>query len=165
MNLLQYIINFLISLKFWEIVDPDEQGVHLRAGNVHSVHNSGFFWQLPIIDSIIKIVVSEQVIDLPNQTLTSADGLTVNVSGTIRYEILRPIKTLFAVHDYDEALPTLAMEVIGEHFFEHEFTPSNSVLKECVIEALEKKAEDWGILILSVGITDKAKALAIRLYE
>ena len=163
--MIEAILNFLSSLCFWTVVNPDESGVHLRCGRVHRVIGEGFHWQYPIIDEIQTIPTSEQAIDLPNQTLTTKDGKTVTVSGTVRYEVVCPEKCLFNVSDYDESLQTLSMEVIGIELPLIQHSQSSCVLRDRVRDRLENAVYDWGINIIEVGITDNAETFPLRLYE
>ena len=163
--MIEAILNFLSSLCFFTVVNPDEAGVHLRCGRVHRTIGEGFHWQYPLIDEIQTIPTSEQAIDLPNQTLTTADGKTVTVSGTIRYEVVCPEKTLFNVSDYDESLQTLSMEVIGIELPLIQHSQSSGVLRQRVRDRLEKAVYGWGINIIEVGITDNAETFPLRLYN
>ena len=159
------LLELIASFCIFTIVNPDESGVHLRNGRVHRVIGEGFHWQYPIVDEIQTIPNAQQAIDLPNQTLTTKDGITVNLSGTVRYEVVCPEKTLFTVVDYDDTLQTLAMEIIGEEVPKHTFSPSSAILARKIHERLETVAYQWGIDIIQVGITDKAKTRAIRLWN
>ena len=163
--MIEAILNFLASLCFFTVVNPDEAGVHLRGGRIHRTIGEGFHWQYPLVDEIQTIPTSEQAIDLPTQTLTTKDGKTVTVSGTIRYEVVCPEKTLFNVSDYDESLQTLSMEVIGIELPLKNHQEVSVALREGVRNRLEGKASEWGINIIEVGITDNAITFPIRTYE
>ena len=163
--MIEAILNFLSSLCFWTVVNPDSSGVHLRCGRVHSVIGEGFHWQYPIIDEIQTITTAIQSIDLPNQTLTTKDGKTVTISGVVRYEVVCPEKTLFSISDYDEILQNLSMEVIGEQVPLSNHTASTLSLRGRIQDKLEQEVYQWGINIISVGITDNAKTFPVRLYE
>ncbi len=144
---------------------PDEAGVHFRLGKVIKVVGEGFYFQFPVVDSIDVVVTSEQAVDLPNQTLTTKDMKSVNVSGTIVYEVIDPVKAILSVMDYDESLPTLAMQIIGQEIPRADFTPDLSLVSESVVDALEQQASKWGISITTFGFSDNVEAMPIRLYE
>ena len=163
--MIEAILNFLASLCFFTVVNPDEAGVHLRGGMIHKVIGEGFHWQYPIYDEIQTIPTSEQAIDLPNQTMTTRDGKTVTISGTIRYEVVCPERTLFNVTDYDESLQVLSMEVIGTEVPLIDHNESSKKLRKKVCDRLEGVASRWGINIIEVGITDNAESIAVRLYN
>ena len=163
--MIEAILNILSSLCFFTIVNPDESGVHLRCGKVYRVIGEGIHWQYPVVDEIQTIPTSEQMIDLPNQTLTTRDGKSVTMSGTVRYEVVCPEKTLFNVSDYDESIQTLSMEVIGVEVPKIEHRASSNALKEKIMESIELAVYPWGINIISVGITDNAVTFPLRLYD
>jgi membrane protease subunit HflK len=163
--MIEAILNIISSLCFFTVVNPDESGVHLRCGRVHRVIGEGFHWQWPVVDEIQTIPTSEQMIDLPNQTLTTRDGQSVTMSGTVRYEVVCPEKTLFNVSDYDESIQTLSMEVIGLEVPKVEHKASSKVLKDKIQNSIEQAVYPWGINIISVGITDNAVTFPLRLYD
>ena len=163
--MIEEILNAISKLSFFTIVNPDEAGVHLRGGRVHRIIGEGLHWQYPVLDEIQTIPTAEQAIDLPNQTLTTKDGKTVNISGTIRYEVVCPEKTLFNVADYDESLQTLSMECIGKETPLIETGQTTDILRNRVRNLLENETYQWGINIVEVGITDYAKTIPLRLFQ
>jgi regulator of protease activity HflC (stomatin/prohibitin superfamily) len=165
MNFLETLFNFLLGFRFWATIDPDEAGVHLRCGKIRRVLDEGIYFIIPILDTVRIIHTAEQVIDLPNQTLTTKDFTSVNVSGVIVYEVIDPVKASMCVFDYDKSLPTVAIGIVGEEISKTQHMADLSVITETVKNALEREALKWGIDVLSFRFSDNAKVRALRLYN
>ncbi len=160
MNLLfEKLVSFFLNLQFWFVVFPNEGCVHLRGGKHKRTVKAGFYFKIPIYDNYLKVNVKEQVINLPNQSVTASDGKVLALSGTIKYEISDVRKAILEVLNFDASLQNLAMSLVAE------FTRVNdyNAIISCVYEELAEQAEDWGIEVLAFWLTDYAEHKVYRL--
>ena len=113
-------------------------------------------------DYIQKICVTEQVINLPNQSLTAKDGRVLAMSGTLKYQITNVRKALLEVLDYDMSLQNFAMSALGEYV---SLSPDLAYFEICeeVRENVSIEAEDWGIEVLGFWLTDYAEHKVYRI--
>jgi regulator of protease activity HflC (stomatin/prohibitin superfamily) len=148
------------------IIEPTDKAVKVFLGKYVKVVGPGWYIIWPIIHRMIRRVVITQVVDLAPQTVTTQDGHGLVVSGAIRYHVVDARKAILNVEDLDKALSTLALGVILDYMHTRTLTDSfdiESVKKE-LRRALAKEAEDWGIKLEKVYLTDCGKVRSLRLF-
>ena len=134
------------------IIDPNEAGIKLSCGKYVGDKEPGLHWYWPVISDVRSVNVTTQEINLDNQLI---DG--VGVSGVIWYVIFNVHDALLNVQDYDKALPDAAMGILSAHINE-----PLSELRECVMHELNEKAEEWGIKVTDVTITDRSPCIGVK---
>jgi len=148
----------------WVVVPPDEAGVIVRLGRVRRVVTGGCFWKIPFVERVRTICIAEDSSDLPNQTIESADGRRVSVSGYIRYHVVDARKAILAVRDYDTLLPRQAMKEIAGAISGCK-TLRLAEIESAVEDTLEEHAARWGLSIDEFGLTDLSSSLVVRIIQ
>lgn len=151
------ILEFLKEFWPFSTIDQNEMGVRLRCGKFRGVLKPGLYWRWWLVDEIYASEVVEQVVNLPNQSVG-----TLAFSLTIRYEIEDIKKAILEVQDFDIAIQNVAMSIAGETVA-HRQDISLADLQSTILNELSGEAEEWGINIMDVGITDFAKHKVLRL--
>ncbi len=143
----------------FKVVNHDEEGVLLRRGRYIRTLDPGIYWIIPLIDEIRVIDIKSQLIDLPDKAITDRlTGETWTVSGTIEYSVDDPKKALLEVHDYDEAVQTLAVAIIAE-----KFVTDSIILSAIVLDALVDHADkEWGLRVTDFWINEFARCRVIK---
>lgn len=166
-------IDWLLSI--WKeivpvvVVESWEAGVRFRRGRPEAEPlSAGIWWFIPFLDRIEILPCRARFIDLPVQSVTTADGIEVALSANIGYEIVDAVKAYTEVHDYEESLGRLAAGHLHRRI--HEWTYAELVaglkaLEKSLEGTLTTRAKHWGIVILDVGITDLVRAKAFRLLQ
>ena len=62
------ITEVLLNAPPFGIIFPNEGGVFIRGGKFKGVIWEGFYWKWPFYDSIRKVIVKQQRVNLPNQS-------------------------------------------------------------------------------------------------
>ena len=154
---------------FAKVVESWERGVRFRRGTPEPAPlEAGLWWHWPLVDRIEVIPWRERFIDLPVQSITTADGLEVALSANIGYEITDAVKAYTEVHDYEESLARLAAGHLHRKIHEwtyHELVGAIGKLEKSLEGTLSTRSRPWGITIRDVGITDLVKARAYRLLS
>ncbi len=164
MEIITAIINWLLNLSFFSIIFEDEAGVFLRGGRYTRTLDAGFYWKWPLYDNIEKTTITEQTIDLPNQSVETADGVPMAVSGTLRYTIVDAKKALLEVRDYDESLQNIGLKSIAGYIARTNRPDLIfSQLEKEVSDELKLEADDWGLDIIEFNLTDLVKHRIYRL--
>ena len=135
------------------IIDPNEAGIKLSRGKYIGDRGPGLHWYWPLISDIRTANVRTQEINLANQLL---DG--TGASGVIWYTIFNVHDAYMNVQDYDIALPDAAMGILAAHIDEP--IPE---LRESVMNELNEIAEEWGIKVTDVTITDRSPCIGIKI--
>ena len=166
-------IDFLLSI--WReiiparVVESWERAVRFRRGIPESAHvGPGLVWFWPFLDRVEIIPTKERFIDLPVQSITTADGVEVALSANVGYEIVDAVKAYTEVHDYEESLGRLAAGHLHRRIHEWQYAElvaGLGKLEKSLEGTLTTRAKPWGIVIRDVGITDLVRARAFRLLQ
>lgn len=156
------ITDFLLTIPPWTVVFPDEHGIFIRGGKYTRTLLPGFYFKYPVYDTIRKMNVKEQIIDLPSQSVTNRLGKILALSGTIRYQVYDAKKAMLDVLDYDESIQNLAMSLIAEFVSQTERCKHQDIC-ESVLSDLNAAADRWGIEVLDFWLTDYAEHKVYRI--
>lgn len=146
-------------------VEPDEQGIRVTFGRRVKDLEPGWYWYCPLFQNIRKINVMTQVIDLPEQVLTSKDGKTIFISGGIVYSIKHPRKAILNVQDYDKAIQVMGMRYITHYVMDHTFEECKEIDSVCrgTFEAVRRHGFKWGLEVEEAFLTDMAEGKVVRI--
>ncbi|MDD4455010.1 MAG: paraslipin, partial [Candidatus Methanomethylophilaceae archaeon] len=101
-----------------KIVQPYEQAIYMRLGKYVRVLNQGLNIVFPLINTVVKLDLRTQVLDVPRQEVITKDNSPVNVDAIIYVKVIDPKKAYFEVTNYRIATINLAQttlrSVIGE---------------------------------------------------
>ena len=100
--------------RIW-LVEPNESGVRITLGKHVKDTPCGWYFCIPIIQTMIKLEIVSQVVDLRSQSLRTKDSVDVVISGGIQYKICNVRKAILNVQDFDKALQVLALGIIAEY--------------------------------------------------
>jgi regulator of protease activity HflC (stomatin/prohibitin superfamily) len=146
---------FINALTGVRIISPYEKGVVERLGRYLRTAQPGLTIILPFFDSIRKVDMREQVVDVQPQEVITKDNVVVTVDAIIYYEATDPVKLTYNVVDFYSAATKLAQtnlrNVIGETELDEALT-SREVINAKLREALDEATDKWGVRIVRVEI-------------
>ena len=138
-----------------KIVPPYQRGVIQRLGRYVRTADPGLNLLIPFMDSIIRVDMREQVVDVPPQDVITKDNVAVEVDAVIYHEATDPVKLTYNVENFIVAVIKLAQtnlrNVVGEMDLDQALTSRdkiNSTLREVLDEATDK----WGVRVVRVEI-------------
>ncbi len=138
-----------------KIITPYQRGVVQRLGKYVRTADPGLTLLIPFIDSIIKVDMREQVVDVPPQDVITKDNVVVQVDAVIYHEATDPVRLIYNVQNFIVAIVKLAQtnlrNVVGEMELDQALTSRdkiNSTLREVLDEATDK----WGVRVVRVEI-------------
>lgn len=138
-----------------KIVPPYQRGVIQRLGRYVRTAEPGLNLLIPFMDSIIRVDMREQVVDVPPQDVITKDNVAVEVDAVIYHEATDPVKLTYNVENFIVAVIKLAQtnlrNVVGEMDLDQALTSRdkiNSTLREVLDEATDK----WGVRVVRVEI-------------
>jgi len=159
--LIQQFINELIPIF---IIDEWEEAIVLRFGKYSKTYKPGVYFKLPFFDSVWKYTVITQSIDIPPQSVTTADNKNVIVKGIIRFTIL-DIKTfMLKITQPADVLTDTTGGMIREIIENTRWENIIDIDKRLTSE-VGKFVKKWGIKVEKVTLTDLQIANSIRVIQ
>lgn len=170
----------------WALLDSTEGAVkftgfllprHLRLkfggydGDLRvTVHGPGIHWYWPTVSSWQAYPTAFQTDDLPSQTVETADGVTITVSGMISYSISDLGKLLPRTHSVVKAVQVLSMTTIHGVVCKMKWEDlrekqRRGTLKTDLRNAARKELAEFGIEIEDCMLTDLVRTRAYRLIS
>lgn len=149
------LVIFIIALTGIRIVSPYEKGVIQRLGRYQRTANPGLTLIIPFLDSMAKVDMREQLVDVLPQEVITKDNVVVTVDAVVYYEATDPVRLLYNVADFHRAATNLAQtnlrNVIGEMELDGALT-SRETINTKLREVLDDATDKWGVRVVRVEI-------------
>jgi len=146
---------FVVAIAGIRIVSPYQKGVVERLGRYQRIAQPGLTLILPFLDSIQKVDMREQVVDVPPQEVITKDNVVVTVDAIVYFEATDPVKLVYNVADFYQAATKLAQtnlrNVIGEMELDNALT-SREHINTKLREVLDDATDKWGVRVVRVEI-------------
>ena len=146
---------FVVAIASIRIVQPYQKGVIERLGRYLRTVQPGLTLIIPFIDSIQKVDMREQVVDVPPQEVITKDNVVVTVDAIVYFEATDPVKLVYNVADFYNAATKLAQtnlrNVIGELELDTALT-SRDHINTRLREVLDEATDKWGVRVVRVEI-------------
>jgi regulator of protease activity HflC (stomatin/prohibitin superfamily) len=163
--LFEFLRTFWRSLLPFVVVRDYERAVRFTMGKSEPQLDPGFHWLIPGVQQYEILGVAEDVMDLPEQSITTTDGVSVTLSANIIYRIVDAQLAHIAVQDFEQSLTRAAMNHIARKTREwtyQELSEGQKDLERSLKNTMTTRVEKWGVEIVDVGITDLVKAENFR---
>jgi regulator of protease activity HflC (stomatin/prohibitin superfamily) len=135
-----------------------EKAVVLRMGRFHKLKGPGFFWMIPLVDTITNWI-DHRVMVTPfsaEKTLTR-DTVPVDVDAVLFWVVWDAEKAALEVEDYRVAISwaaqTALREVIGQMSLA-DILIGRAKMDEDLQKIIDERTTPWGITVQSVEIRD-----------
>lgn len=170
-RLFDFVSDFLGLFQFWVVIDEYERGVLLTFGKRRtwrkSVLGPGLHFIIPLnIDSVYKDNVVPSLMNLGQQSLTTADGKAVVVTAVVMWSIIDIEKVLIEVEDADSALEEAASGIIGQSIEQMCWDDLHGTdFVDDLADEIAEQSKLWGIKIHSVKLRDLSLAPSLRIWN
>lgn len=149
------IILVIIGVKAVKILRPYEKGVVERLGKYNRTAESGIVVLIPFIESIERVDLREQVVDVPPQEVITKDNTVVVVDCVIFYEVVDAFNAVYNVVNFYQAITKLAQtnlrNIIGDLELDETLT-SREMINAELREVLDDATDKWGSKVVRVEI-------------
>lgn len=153
------VIVFVLSLyaltTSLRIVKQYEKGLVIRLGKYHSTADAGLIFLIPFIDSLVRVDMREQVINVAPQKVITKDNVGVTVDAVIYYKVVDPVKAEFEIADFDYAATTLAQtnlrNLIGDKQLDEVLT-ARDIINATLRQNLDEATNPWGVKVTKVEL-------------
>ena len=152
-----FLIGFYLLFAI-RVVRPWERVALMRLGRYVGLRGPGFFFMVPVIDSISAIVDQRvRVHSVTAESTLTRDTVPVNVDANMFWMVWNAEKAILEVEDFMEAVnmsaQTALRESIGRHELAQMVTEREMMGRE-LQRILDEKTNPWGITVQSVEIRD-----------
>ena len=149
------ILVFLLAAMGIRIVSPYEKGVIERLGRYLRTAQPGLQFIIPFVDTMRKVDMREQVVDVQPQEVITKDNVVVTVDAIVYYEATDPVKLTYNVADFYNAATKLAQtnlrNVVGETELDEALT-SREMINAKLRSVLDDATDKWGVRVVRVEI-------------
>lgn len=137
------------------IVLPYQKGLIERLGKYQRTVDSGLTIIIPFIETMTKIDMREQVVDVPPQAVITKDNVAVEVDAVVYYEITDPVKVKYNITDFYLAATKLAQtnlrNLIGDLALDECLT-SRETINTTLRQVLDDATDKWGARVTRVEL-------------
>ena len=145
-------------------------GLPLHNGRYSKILRPGLYFFFPPTGHIVTDSIQERVLNLGNIAVptTDKDSKSMFVSCNLRYELQNLYLAYTEVHDYEVSLKDHTLSILaecsrGKAYAEWTQKEAIDDLEKEVLQALQLKAEEWGLKIHHIYITDNVPCQVQRL--
>lgn len=140
------------------IIPQGEEWIVERLGKYNGTLFPGLRLIIPYIDKVAyKVVTKDIILDVQEQEVITKDNAVVMTNAIAFIKVTDPIKAVYGVVDFAEAIRNLIMttlrSIVGELELDQALS-SRDKIKIRLRESIADEAVDWGLTVKSVEIQD-----------
>lgn len=150
------IIAIGLSIPFFvKIIKQGETALVMTLGRYSSTVGPGIVFLIPGVQSIFRVDLREQVINVPEQQIFTHDNVGVTVDGIVYVQIIDAYKSQFAITNVFMGVVALAQtnlrSVLGTMALD-ETLSNRDLINGKLLESLDRETEKWGVKVMRVEI-------------
>lgn len=137
------------------IVRPTHKMLIETLGKYTKTAEQGFNWVIPIIQSTRYVNITEQMVDVPEQTVQTSDKLNTLVDAVVYYQVNDVKKSQYNVDNHRRQLTSLArttLRAVMGKLTLTECIQERGKINEQVESVLDKETETYGVQVLRVEV-------------
>jgi len=149
------IILVVFAARGIRLVQQSEQGLVEQFGKYQKTVGPGLRFIVPFIQSLQRVDMREQVVDVPPQEVITRDNVVVTVDAVVYYQATDPVKLKYNVANFIVAATKLAQtnlrNVIGDMDLDDALTSRDTINTE-LRNILDEATDVWGTRVVRVEI-------------
>ncbi|VVB57239.1 Stomatin [uncultured archaeon] len=142
-------------------IRPTERGIVERMGKYHAFYGPGMVILIPFIDSLVKVNITEEMVNAEKQEVITSDSLNAMVDAQIYFKVQPDEesvkKSQYAVNDYHYQIVQLARTtlraIIGSMTLTEANTSRNK-LNQLLAQELQEQTKLWGIQVVRAELKE-----------
>jgi regulator of protease activity HflC (stomatin/prohibitin superfamily) len=140
------------------VVTEYERAVFFRFGRIrHTAKGPGLIMRVPGIDRVVRVNLRVEVVDIPPQSVITADNVTVQVDAVVYFQVIDPVKATIGVDNFRFASQRVAMtslrSIIGRYQLDDLLAHRADVNNE-LRATIAHSTEGWGVEVRQVEVRD-----------
>jgi len=158
------IIGIVVVFVFFvgiRIIRPTRRGLVERLGKYNRFANPGFNWIIPIIDKMVIVNITEQMVDAQPQEIITDDNLNAKVDAQVYYKVKADENSVkssqYNVNDYERQIVNLARTTLRNIIGTLTLKSANSErdrINGDLLETLSKETANWGMEIVRTELKE-----------
>ena len=141
----------LFIVKQWEKVAV------LRFGKIAKIASAGINFKIPFIDTLYRVDMRMQTIDLKGQSAITKDSISVGLDAVVFMKVENPEKVILNVVNYYEAVTKYAQtsmrNIVGQYKLDELFS-SRDKIAASIKSIIDELAQEWGIDIVKTELQE-----------
>lgn len=165
MEFLNGILGFITKLvKWWFIVMPWEQAIRVRAGKNVRIVSEGIYFRIPFVDEVFIQTTRMRTVEIPMQTISSQDGVSITVKSYIGYTISNILVLYKTLYHPETTLGNIVMGAVSEYVQSKQIV---EIKPETINKVINEKLKevDYGLKDISFSVTTFAVVKTFRLIQ
>ena len=143
------------------IVRPTHRGLVERLGRYNRFANPGFTWVIPIIERMIRVNITEQMVDAQPQEIITNDNLNASVDAQVYFKVKSDEESVkcsqYNVYNYEWQIVNLARttlrNIIGTLTLKSANSERDRINQELLL-TLSKETKNWGMEIVRTELKE-----------
>jgi regulator of protease activity HflC (stomatin/prohibitin superfamily) len=159
-----YIVIAVVVLIFFagiRIIRPTHRGLVERLGKYRRFAQPGFHWIIPVIDRLIKVNITEQMVDAQPQEIITNDNLNARVDAQVYFKVKADEESVkssqYNVNNYEWQIVNLARttlrNIIGTLTLKSANSERDKINGE-LLTTLSKETRNWGMEIVRTELKE-----------
>ena len=141
-----------------KVIPEYERAVFFRFGRVvPKPRGPGIIIKLPVMHRLQRVTLRVEVVDIPPQSVITADNVTVQVDAVVYFQVMDPVKAVIAVDNFRFACQRIAMtslrSIIGRHELDQLLAHRDDINNELRAQ-IALSTHHWGVEVRQVEIKD-----------
>lgn len=144
-----------------KIIRPDSRGLIETLGKYKRLANSGFNWIIPLVQRVVRIDITENMIDAEPQEIITDDNLNATVDAQVYFKVKTDEESLknsqYEVKDYIRQIVNLARttlrNILGDMTLKDANSKRNDINRD-LMATLAKETKNWGIEVVRTEIKE-----------
>lgn len=145
---------WLMTMGF-RTVNQRQKGLIERFGKYRKTANPGLHWIIPFIETMRKVDITENMVDVEPQKIITKDDLNATVDAVVYFRVIDPYKARYAAQNYHMQITSLARTTLRDIIGKMTLTEANSkrdTLNAILEQELDKQTDAWGIDVIRVEL-------------
>ena len=151
-----FIIIFLLAAGV-RILAEWEKGVVLTLGRFSGVRDAGLNIIIPVIQTLIRVDMRINTVDIPKQEVITKDNITLLVNAVVYFKVENAANSVIKITNYTYALRQYAQgalrDVIGNSEMDVVLSAREKISEE-IKKIVDSETSEWGIDVNSVKIQE-----------
>ena len=143
------------------IVRPTHRGLVERLGKYSRFADRGFNWIIPVIDRMVQVNITEQMVDAQPQEIITNDNLNARVDAQVYFRVEEDESSVkssqYHVNNYQHQIVSLARTTLRNIIGTLTLKSANSErdkINGALLSTLSRETKNWGLAIVRTELKE-----------